>query len=66
MRERRPTKGKRSKFRPGDPVLLHARAIEVLELDGKTYITCSIRGWPVAGGRVYVTEDDAEPDPWPE
>jgi hypothetical protein len=61
-----PNPGKRSRFRPGDPVMLHGRVLEVIDLDGKTMIVCSIRGWPVTNGRVYAPEEDVEPDPRPE
>lgn len=64
--ERRPNPGKPSRFRPGDPVLLHARVREVREIEGETVITCTVTGWPITNGVLYVREDAAEPDPLPE
>ena len=62
----RPYPGNGFKFRVGDPVLLHGRVIEMLDLEGKNVIVCSVRGWPVTNGRIYLEESFADPDPRPE
>lgn len=54
------------KYRPGDPVLLHARVIKLKKLGGKSVVTCRIRGWPTLSGIVYLPVAEVDPDPQPE